>query len=60
VADATCDYVLLQRYRGDPIALPSPEYTLRFRGNRPGDNAEAFELYEKSPVTQGSEKAKTP
>ncbi len=60
VAEATCDYVLLQRYRGDPIALPSPEYTLRFRGNRPGDNAEAFELYEKSPVTQGSEKAKTP
>jgi len=46
--DASCDYVLLQRYRGQPIPLPDPEYTLRFRGNRPGDNAEAFELYEKT------------
>lgn len=46
--DAQCAFVLLQRYRGDPIGLPDPEYTLRFRGNRPGDNAEAFELYEKN------------
>ena len=48
VSDAQCAYVLLQRYRGEPIGLPDPEYTLRFRGNRPGDNAEAFELYEKN------------
>ena len=46
--DAQCAFVLLQRYRGEPIGLPDPEYTLRFRGNRPGDNAEAFELYEKN------------
>lgn len=46
-ADATCRFVLLQRYRGEPISLPEPEYLLRVRGNRPGDNAEAFELYEK-------------
>lgn len=46
-ADANCRFVLLQRYRGDPIPLPEPDYVLRFRGNRPGDNAEAFELYEK-------------
>ncbi len=48
VGDAQCAFVLLQRYRGEPIGLPDPEYTLRFRGNRPGDNAEAFELYEKN------------
>ena len=59
-SESTCDFILMQRYRGDPISLPSPEYTLRFRGNRPGDNAEAFELYEKSPISQGIEKAKTP
>ncbi len=46
-AEANCRFVLLQRYRGEPIPLPEPEYLLRFRGNRPGDNAEAFELYEK-------------
>ena len=46
--DAQCGFVLLQRYRGEPIGLPDLEYTLRFRGNRPGDNAEAFELYEKN------------
>ncbi len=46
--DAQCGFVLLQRYRGQPIPLPDPEYTLRFRGNRPGDNAESFELYEKN------------
>ena len=48
VTDAQCGFVLFQRYRGEPIGLPDPEYTLRFRGNRPGDNAEAFELYEKN------------
>ncbi len=47
-SDAQCGFVLLQRYRGEPIGLPDREYTLRFRGNRPGDNAEAFELYEKN------------
>ena len=46
--EAQCGFVLLQRYRGEPIGLPDPEYTLRFRGNRPGDNAEAFELYERA------------
>lgn len=46
--DAQCGFVLLQRYRDEPVPLPDPEYTLRFRGNRPGDNAEAFELYEKN------------
>ena len=46
--DAQCGFVLLQRYRDDPIGLPDPEYTLRFRGSRHGDNAEAFELYEKN------------
>ena len=46
-AEASCQFVLLQRYRGEPISLPEPEYALRYRGNRPGDNAEAFELYEK-------------
>lgn len=46
-AEANCRFILLQRYRGEPIPLPEPEYVLRFRGNRPGDNAEAFELYEK-------------
>ncbi len=46
--DAQCGFVLLQRYRGEPVPLPDPEYTLRFRGNRHGDNFEAFELYEKN------------
>jgi 4-amino-4-deoxy-L-arabinose transferase-like glycosyltransferase len=46
--DAQCDFVLLQRYRGEPLGLPQPEYLLRFRGNRPGDSAEAFELYERN------------
>lgn len=46
--DAQCGFVLLQRYRNDPVPLPDPEYTLRFRGNRHGDRAEAFELYEKN------------
>ncbi|MEO7254150.1 MAG: hypothetical protein ABIZ64_07920 [Casimicrobium sp.] len=65
--EAQCPFVLLQRYRDQPIPLPDPEYKLRFRGSRPGDNYEAFELYEKStasadthsaiPVT---EKAQTP
>ena len=50
--DAQCGFVLLQRYRDDPIGLPDPEYTLRFRGNRHGDNAEAFELYEKNEQVQ--------
>ena len=72
--DAQCQFVLLQRYRDQPIPLPDPEYQRRFRGNRPGDNFEAFELYEKSttvpvtavtsvpvtPVTADTEKAKTP
>lgn len=46
--DAQCGFVLLQRYRGEPVPLPDTDYTLRFRGNRHGDNAEAFELYEKN------------
>ena len=50
--DAQCGFVLLQRYRSEPIGLPDPEYTLRFRGNRPGDTAEAFELYEKNEQVQ--------
>lgn len=47
IAEATCPHVLLQRYRDVPPAPESAHYTLRFRGNRPGDNAEAFELYER-------------
>ncbi len=47
-SEAQCRFVLLQRYRGQPIPLPEPDYALRFRGNRPGDNFEAFELYEKT------------
>ena len=46
IGDARCRYVLLQRYRDDPPAPDAAQYALRFRGNRPGDNAEAFELYE--------------
>ena len=52
VTDAQCGFVLLQRYRNEPVPLPDPEYTLRFRGNRPGDNFEAFELYEKNEQVQ--------
>ena len=47
-SDAKCAFVLLQRYRDEPNPLPDLEYTLRFRGNRHGDKAEAFELYEKN------------
>jgi len=50
--DAQCAFVLLQRYRNDPVSLPDSEYTLRFRGNRPGDKYEAFELYEKNEPVQ--------
>ena len=50
--DAQCAFVLLQRYRNDPFPLPDSEYTLRFRGNRPGDKYEAFELYEKNEPVQ--------
>jgi 4-amino-4-deoxy-L-arabinose transferase-like glycosyltransferase len=46
--EAQCKFVLLQRYRGQPIPLPEPEFKLRYRGNRPGDNFEAFELYERT------------
>jgi len=46
--DAQCAFVLLQRYRDEPIPLPDPQYMRRFRGNRHGDKAEAFELYEKN------------
>ena len=35
-----------------PFRCPDPEYTLRFRGNRPGDKFEAFELYEKNEQVQ--------
>ena len=62
--DAQCAFVLLQRYRDQPIPLPEPEYARRFRGNRPGDNFEAFELYEKTeaaPTTiEQAPKAKAP
>ena len=48
IDDANCPFVLVQRYRGTPAAPTAADYALRFRGNRPGDNAEAFELYEKT------------
>ena len=55
--DAQCAFVLLQRYRDEPVPLPEPEYTRRFRGNRPGDNFEAFELYEKNEQIQNETEA---
>jgi hypothetical protein len=58
--EAQCAFVLLQRYRGEPIGLPEPEYKLRFRGNRPGDNAEAFELYEKTASTAANSTVTVP
>lgn len=62
VTELTCPFVLMQRYRGEPDALPAPDFKLIASGNRPGDNAESFELYARladseKPVT---EKAKTP
>ena len=48
VDQASCPYVLIQRYRDLPAAPSASDYALRFRGNRPGDNAEAFELYERT------------
>ena len=55
--DAQCAFVLLQRYRDEPVPLPEPEYTRRFRGNRPGDSFEAFELYEKNEQIQNETEA---
>ena len=53
VSELTCPFVLMQRYRGEPDALPSPDFKLIASGNRPGDNAESFELYARS-VTAGA------
>ena len=48
--------------RGEPDALPSPDFKLIASGNRPGDNAESFELYARLPDGEKNvtEKAKTP
>ena len=66
VAELTCPFVLMQRYRFEPDALPAPDFKLIASGNRPGDNAESFELYARSgaqsatPARPVTEKAKTP
>jgi hypothetical protein len=46
--EAQCEFLLLQRYRNEPPALPQDAWTLRLRSNRPGDNHEAFELYQRT------------
>ncbi len=67
VSELNCPFVLMQRYRGEPDALPAPDFKLIASGNRPGDNAESFELYARTlgatpaiPATPVTEKAKTP
>jgi 4-amino-4-deoxy-L-arabinose transferase-like glycosyltransferase len=44
--EATCPYVLMQRWRREPEAPPATKYQLIFQGHRPGDSSESFELYE--------------
>ena len=62
IAELTCPFVLMQRYRLEPDALPAPDFKLIASGNRPGDNAELFELYARLPDSEKTvtERAKTP
>jgi 4-amino-4-deoxy-L-arabinose transferase-like glycosyltransferase len=48
LADAQCPFLLLQRWRNEPAAPPSDQYTLRVKTARPGDSSESYELYDRN------------
>ncbi|TAG47187.1 MAG: hypothetical protein EAZ30_10350 [Betaproteobacteria bacterium] len=45
LGEAKCPFLLVQRWRNQPAAPPSEQFTLRVKTARPGDRSERYELY---------------
>jgi hypothetical protein len=41
-----CAHLLIQRWKGEPT-VPPDQFKLKYRGARPGESSEVFELYER-------------